>query len=47
MTGYVPKPIEQRLLIHEIHRVLSREVAQIAEGTFDPVAKRSRLGHCA
>ena len=48
MTGYVPKPIEQRALIHEIHRVLSTiEVAQPPVGEFESWAKRSQLDHCA
>jgi CheY-like chemotaxis protein len=47
MTGYVPKPIEQRALIHEIHRVLSTiEVAHPADGEFEASAKRSQLDHC-
>ncbi len=47
MTGYVPKPIEQRLLIHEIHRVLSiLEFGPAADGEFDSWAKRSQLDHC-
>ena len=46
MTGYAPKPIEQRVLIHEIHRVLSTlEVAQVTDGEFDSCAKRSRIDH--
>ena len=48
MTGYASKPIEQRALIQEIHRVLSTlDVAQVMDEEFDSWTKRSLLDHCA
>jgi CheY-like chemotaxis protein len=48
MTGYVSKPIEQRALIQEIHRVLSTlEAAQATDEEFESGAKRSQLDFCA
>ena len=37
MSGYASKPIEQRALIHEIHRVLS--IAEGAEPVDDEIRR--------
>jgi CheY-like chemotaxis protein len=48
MTGYVPKPIEQRALVQEIHRVLSiSEIAQANESESSPRAKPPQFVHRA